>query len=197
MKIAVIGATGRLGRSIAAEAALRGHQITPLSRTGVDVTDPDSVAAAIPGRDAVVVAVGGPDRVISRAVPALLAGLPAAGVDRLVFAGGGGSLEYAPGKRIVDAPFFPPEYREVALEHAEALAALRAADTEVRWSYLSPPPVNLVDGDRTGTYRVAAQDTPITDEAGESRITVGDYAAVVVDALEQDAFVKQRFTAGY
>jgi putative NADH-flavin reductase len=198
MKIAVIGATGRLGGAVAAEASARGHQVTALGSRQVDVADPESVGAVVAGHDAVVVSVKGPDRLVPRAAGALLAALPAAGVTRLLFVGGGGSLRFAPGQRFVDAPQFPAQYRQTALDQAEALGVLRAAtDTPVDWSYLSPPPVHLVPGARTGRYRVAAGDSPVADERGESRVSDGDFASAAVDALEQGSFRRQRFTVGY
>jgi putative NADH-flavin reductase len=62
---------------------------------------------------------------------------------------------------------------------------------------VSPPPVHLVAGDKTGEYGAAAQDSPILDDAGESRITVGDYASAVVDAAERNGFARQRITVAY
>lgn len=197
MKIAVIGATGRLGSAVTQEAAARGHQVTPLNRSSVDAADPASVAGAVTGHDAVVVGIQGGDRLVPRSAQALLEGLPAAGVTRLVFLGGGGSLERAPGHRYVDSPDFPAEYLQTARDQAEALAILRAAQTPVEWSYASPPPVHLVPGEKTGRYRAEARDTPLADERGQSRISVGDYAAAVIDALENRSFVGARFTVGY
>jgi putative NADH-flavin reductase len=197
MKIAVIGATGRLGSAVAHEATARGHQVTPLNRSSVDATDPASVTEAVAGHDAVVVGIQGGDRLVPRSAQALLEGLPPAGVTRLVFLGGGGSLEYAPGHRFVDSLDFPAEYLETARDQAEALAILRATQTPVEWSYASPPPVHLVPGPKTGRYRAEVRDTPLADERGESRISVGDYAAAVIDTLENGSFVQARFTAGY
>lgn len=42
-----------------------------------------------------------------------------------------------------------------------------------------------------------ARDTPIADEKGESRISVGDYAAAVIDTLENESFIHARFTVAY
>ena len=50
---------------------------------------------------------------------------------------------------------------------------------------------------KTGHYRAEARDTPIADEKGESRISVGDYAAAVIDALENESFLHVRFTVAY
>ncbi len=197
MRIAVVGATGNLGGAVAREAATRGHRVTALDSTGVDAADAASLKAAVAGHDAVVVAVKGGDRLVPRAARALLEALPLAGVSRLVFLGGGGSLEYAPGKRFVDSPDFPPQYLETARDQSEALEIFRGARTPVEWTYVSPPPVHLVPGERTGHYRAEARDTPLADASGESRISVGDYASAVLDALEGATFVRERFTVGY
>ena len=97
----------------------------------------------------------------------------------------------------MDAPDFPQQYLQTARDQAEALQILRAAQAPVAWSYASPPPVHLVPGEKTGRYRAEARDTPIVDEHGQSRITVGDYAAAVVDSLENGSFINARFTVAY
>jgi putative NADH-flavin reductase len=79
----------------------------------------------------VVVAIADDDRLVPRSARALLEALPLAGVSRLVFLGGGGSPEYAPGDRFVDSPDLPPQYLQTARDQAEALAILRAAQTPV------------------------------------------------------------------
>ena len=52
-------------------------------------------------------------------------------------------------------------------------------------------------GEKTGHYRAEVRDTPIVDHNGESRVTVGDYAAAVIDALENGSFIRVRFTVAY
>jgi uncharacterized protein len=213
MKIAVIGGTGRLGGAVAEEALRRGHQVTALSRNpvptealagaelvSVDITDIDALAHAIAGHDAVVASVTDrttEDRsIIPASAQALLEALPRAGVTRLAFVGGGGSLHIAPGERYVDAPSFPAEYRPEALAQADALRILREDGSGVDWTYLSPPPHNLVPGERTGAYRVHAGDSPVFDDDGHFGITFGDLASALVDELESPQFSRQRFTAG-
>ncbi|MFC7548859.1 NAD(P)-dependent oxidoreductase [Plantactinospora sp. GCM10030261] len=193
MRIAVIGATGNLGGAVAREASTRGHQVTALSSTDLDVRDPLQIHRSTAGHDAVVVSVKGGDGLVSRAAAALVE----AHVARLLFIGGGGSLLDPSGRRYVDAPHFPAQYKQTTLDQAAALRILVEGGNGIAWSYLSPPPVHLVPGDRTGRYRAEARDTPITDERGESRITVADFAAAAVDALEQHTFVRQRFTVAY
>lgn len=193
MNIAVIGATGNLGGAIARETASRGHNVTALSSADLDVRNAEQIRRAVAGHDAVVAAVKGPDRLVPQAAGTLIE----AGVRRLVFVGGGGSLLDPNGQRFVDSPRFPAEYKQTALDQADALDILRRDGAAIEWSYASPPPVHLVPGERTGTYRVAARDIPIIDDHGESRITVGDYASAIVDALERRTFIRQRFTVGY
>jgi uncharacterized protein len=213
MKIAVIGATGYLGSAVVAEALRRGHQVTAGSRNiaqadspagaeivAVDVTDVDALARAVEGHDVVVASTTArstPDRsVIPGAARALLEALPRAGVPRLAFVGGGGSLHRTPGQRFVDDPGFPAEYRDEALAQADALAVLRADESGFDWTYLSPPPHNLVPAEGTGTYRVQAGDAPVADADGNFGITSGDLASALVDELESPQFSRQRFTAG-
>ncbi len=117
--------------------------------------------------------------------------LSRAGVRRLLFIGGGGSLLSPSRQRFVDSPDFPREYRG----EARALEILGDADGGVEWSYASPPPV--VEGERTGHHRVRAGDLPVTDRHGVSRITVPDYAAAIIDTLESGRFIGARFTVAY
>ncbi|HEY7103891.1 MAG TPA: NAD(P)H-binding protein [Mycobacteriales bacterium] len=61
MKIAVAGATGRLGRHVADVLAERGHEVVPMSRaTGVDVITGAGLDAALDGVEVVVDAATGP-----------------------------------------------------------------------------------------------------------------------------------------
>jgi putative NADH-flavin reductase/pimeloyl-ACP methyl ester carboxylesterase len=214
MRIAVVGASGHLGGAVAREALSRGHDVTAIARDAgrvrdlegartseANVLDVDAMTRVLAGHDAVVAALkardaGEPD-VVPDGAEALLAALPPAGVRRLLFVGGGGTLLSPSGERFVDAPQFPQEYKGEALAQARALEILSDANGAVDWSYASPPPVDLIDGERTGRYRVRAGDLPITDGQGRSSITVPDYAAAIVDTLESGRFVGTRFTAAY
>jgi uncharacterized protein len=213
MKIAVIGASGWLGATIAREAIDRGHTVTAIGRsatrlddldgatvTVADLDDPDSIVRAVDGSDVVVSSVT--DRTtddrsrIPRTARTLLEILPRARVRRLAFVGGGGSLEVEPGRRVVDAPDFPATYKAEALAQGEALDILRSTSSPIEWTYISPPPHLLEPGPKTGRYEVQAGNSPVVNAAGESRITSGDLAAALVDELEQNRFPRQRFTAG-
>jgi putative NADH-flavin reductase len=214
MKIAVIGASGWLGGEVAREAIRRGHEVTAIARDGsrlaglgaahevsADIEDLAVITGALAGHDVVVSAITDRSTTDRSVIPAsarmLLVALPAAGVSRLAFVGGGGSLEIAPGNRAVDQPGFPAEYRAEALAQADALAVLRSDGGALEWTYLSPPPHHLEAGASTGTYRVQGGDGALFDADGDSRITAGDFASAMVDELERPRFVRERFTAAY
>ena len=214
MRIAVVGASGWLGGTIAREALSRGHQVTAIGRDRdrlaaiegaqvitADATDADAIADAVTGHDVVVLSVtdrSGPDRsIIPRVAEVMIEAVPRAGVPRLAMMGGGGSLLKPDGSRYVDEPGFPDQYKPEALAQAQALALLRTAPDTPDWTYLSPPPHTLIPGDKRGGYDVRGDDRPVQDSNGESAITSGDLAAAMVDELERPQFSRRRFTAAY
>jgi len=155
MKIAVIGASGWLGGTIAREAVGRGHEVTAIGRDATrlsqvegaravvaDLDDPGSIVDAVRGSDVVVSSVtdrSTPDRSRIPATARQLLGLaPRAGVHRVAFVGGGGSLQIEPGLRAVDAPGFPEQHKAEALAQAEALEVLRGSDGGVDWTLHEP-----------------------------------------------------------
>jgi putative NADH-flavin reductase len=211
LKIALFGATGMIGSRIAAEAASRGHLVTALARdaarvpAGVanlkaaqtDLLDAASVAAAARGHDVVASAYAPPHdnpRVVATATRALVEGVRAAGLKRLVVVGGAGSLEVAPGKQLVDTEGFPDVYKAVALAHRDALAFYRTV-SDLDWTFFSPAAL-IAPGERTGTFRTGT-DTLLVDAEGNSRISAEDYAVAFVDELEQGRFIRKIATVAY
>jgi putative NADH-flavin reductase len=181
VRIAVIGATGWLGGAIAREAVARGHEVTAIGRdpdtlvtlegriaVRTDATQPEALADAISGHDAVVVSVtdrSGPDRSLIPAVArTAIDAVGADGGPRLVWIGGGSSLLDGDGRRHVDAPDFPERFRPEALAQGEALDLLRATPESLDWTYLSPPPENLAPGDKRGGYSVRGDDRAASSE---------------------------------
>jgi uncharacterized protein len=211
VKLIVFGAGGRLGSRIVTEALARGHEVTAAVRdparvdaldvratvVAADATDAASVAAAAQGHEAALSAVTQHDRpeVLVGTARGLLAGLSRARVPRLVVAGGAGSLEVAPGVRLVDTPDFHDDWKPEALAQAAALDAYRQAETDVTWSYLSPGAL-LEPGERTGRYRVGG-DELLTDADGRSRITMEDFAIAMLDEAEDQRHPRARFTVAH
>jgi uncharacterized protein len=213
MKIALFGASGTIGRRILAEALSRGHEVTAIVRDpsrlaeqaprlrkqAGDILDPAGVATAVAGHDAVVSAFGpgggGSDDLVVEAARSLIAGLTSAGVRRLVFVGGAGSLEVAPGVQLVDTPQFPEAWKGIALAHREAKHALVEGGGDLDWTYFSPPAL-IEPGERTGTFRLG-ETALLADSQGQSRISAEDYAIALLDELERPQHIRRQFTAAY
>jgi len=194
--IVVFGAGGRAGRATVAEARRRGHQVTAVVREpgkyaglagdGVrvvpgDVTDADSVARAAEGNDAAVSAVydAAADHraFFTGAARALLAGLPGAGVGRLLVVGLASLLPNESGVALLDTPGYPQEYRSFYLAHAAGADVLRTATAAPDWLIVSPAGDFDHDGVRTGRYRTAAADAA-------SRISYADFAVALLDEID-------------
>jgi len=119
--IAVFGAGGRAGSRIVAEAANRGHMVIAVLRDATrpgglpdgvrtavgEATSTASLSAQAAGADALVFAIGGPDKSVyaraARAAVEVLSPLGDRG-PRLIHMGGGGSLLNAQGVRFADVP---------------------------------------------------------------------------------------------
>ncbi len=80
--------------------------------------------------------------------------------------GGAGSLEVAPGVRLVTTPNFPPQYKAEASKGAEFLDLLRQ-EKELNWTFLSPSAL-FVAGERTGKFRLGT-DQLLTAATGKAR----------------------------
>jgi uncharacterized protein len=217
MKVLVFGASGVIGRAITAELLERGHTVTAASRSGApveglvvqtvtgDAGDPGSVARLAAGQDAVASAIGprsgngedpeDPEDSLLAAARGLAEGLRRAGVRRLMVVGGAGSLEIAPGKRLVDSPDFPAASKPTALAHAKALDDVYRGIDDLDWTYLSPAGL-IGPGQRTGEFRVGG-DQLLVDDSGQSRISIADYAIAFADELEDGEAFRRRITVAY
>jgi putative NADH-flavin reductase len=215
-RLVVFGATGMIGSRVLTEALERGHQVVAvvrnparLTRTDAnltveagDVTDPATVARLARGADAVLVCVSqrGPgldqEAAYRRVGEGLVGGLRELGADAppAVVTGGAGSLEVAPGQRLVDQPGFPDVYKSEALAHAALLDWLRGVQ-DVRWTYASPA-AEIAPGERTGEFRLGG-DELLSDASGKSFISAEDFAVALVDEAESGGHLGARFTAAY
>jgi uncharacterized protein len=211
MKIALIGATGMIGKRILEEALARGHEVTAIvrdpSRVKIEnerlnvvignIFDEESIARAVRGHDLVISAFGpkaGEEQTLMEATRSLMNGVKKSGVSRLLSVGGAGSLEVAPGVQLVDTPEFPDFIKPIALAHRDALEIYRQ-ETELNWTNVSPAAF-IEPGERTGTYRTGI-DQLVVNEKGESRISAEDYAVAMLDEVENSRFSRMRFTVAY
>ena len=200
--VALIGASGNAGSRILKELSDRGHRITAIARNpqriallpGVtpvagDANDRAQLAGLLKGHDAVISSV----HFTASDAATLVGAVRDAGVSRYLVVGGAGSLEVAPGEKLIDQPDFPEAYKAEAGAGGVFLDYLRAVN-DLDWTFLSPSAV-FEPGERTGRFRLG-QDALISSETG-SRISFEDFAIALVDELEQPAHRRQRFTVGY
>ncbi|WP_234434733.1 MULTISPECIES: NAD(P)-dependent oxidoreductase [Streptomyces] len=233
MHIGVIGATGTIGSRVVTEALDRGHRVTAFSRdasaiddkrenltwASIDVLDPASIAAGLPGLDVLISGFqpgnGARDimdtiersiadpTVYATAARALLKALESRPRTRLIVIGGAGSLEVEPGvvradhdellHRSLDELGLPRAYAAAVRGHRDALNVLRTSNR--LWTYFSPAE-QIAPGERTGRFRIGG-DQPVLDADGLSRISAEDAAVALVDEAELPRFVQRRFTIGY
>lgn len=210
MKVAMIGASGTIGKRITEEALRRGHDVTAilrnperleqehehLKKVKADVMDPSSLEEAIQGHDAVISAFGpkfGQEEELLAAARTIVEGTKRGGVSRLLIVGGAGSLIADTGVALMDTPEFPEEIRPLARAHADAYDIYKESGLD--WTYASPAAV-IEPGKRTGQFRIG-MDRLVTDESGSSRISVEDFAAAMIDELDDPQFIQSRFTVAY
>jgi uncharacterized protein len=203
MKIAVIGASGNAGSRITAELVRRGHSVTAIVRNpekvavqaGVtpvkgDVMDQAGLARLVTGHDAAISSV----HFLASDPAKLIGAAKEAKVGRYLVVGGAGSLEVAPGVRLVTTPGFPVAYKAEAEAGAAFLDLLRG-EKELNWTFLSPSAL-FVAGERTGKFRLGT-DQLLTSDDGKSSISFEDFAVALADEIERPAHIRQRFTVGY
>jgi putative NADH-flavin reductase len=203
MKIAVIGASGQAGSRIVAELARRGHTVTAIARNpekivalaGVtarrgDAFDAAAMARLLAGHDVVISSIhftaSDPEK--------LIGAVKAAAVGRYLVVGGAGSLEVAPGLRLVATPGFPAQYKAEAEKGAAFLDRLRQ-ETELNWTFLSPSAL-FAAGERTGKFRLGTEQL-LTAAGGKSWISFEDFAVALADEIEDPRHPRGRFTVGY
>lgn len=204
-RIAVIGASGKIGSKITQELLARGHQVTAIARhpdriearTGLalqagDVADPQALAQALRGHDAVIASTP----FVPGLAENLLTAVRSAGVKRFLMVGGAASLATEPGgRKVLDTiPPLPDPVMAQIREGVRSLDVLREVE-DLDWTFFSPAVV-IGPGERTGKFRLG-QDVVVKDAEGNSRISYDDYAIAMVDELEGGNNLKRRFTAGY
>ncbi len=214
-KVAVIGATGFVGKQVVNELSNRGYTVTAIARDSskveakdnvtaisADVNKVDELAKVLEGSDAVIntfnAGWANPNlyddflngsRNIEKAVEK-------SGVKRFITVGGAGSL-FIDGNQLVDGPDFPADIKPGATAARDYLNEIKKNET-LDWTFFSPA-IEMHPGTagvRVGTYRTALEN-PVFNEEGRSILSVEDVAVALVDELEQNKFVKQRFTAAY
>lgn len=197
--IAVLGAGGRAGRALVAEAARRGRTVTAIVRdparhpdleaVAADALDAGSVARAAAGADALISAVtpfsappasfDGFDTTYYRRVADTLVAVP--GVSQIVVVGLFAALASADGGLVLGDPDrFPPALVPFARAHADGVERLRKSAAD--WLVLAPPPMLAADLPRSGRYELG---DGTADPVRSGRpLSYADLAVAVLDVVE-------------
>ena len=209
MKIAVIGAAGRAGGLIAAEARLRGHEVTAIVREGAQarlhgdysvlIRDLfDLTSGDLEAFDVVVNAfgtpMGSPDaaRLHVAAMDHLISVLEPLPQVRLMVVGGAASLYMDETRTSLVLEDIPERFRAVPIAMTEAFGNLKKS--KVNWTYFSPAEQFDYAGKRTGHY-ITTTDVRIMNPEGRSYLSYADYAVAMVDEIDRKQFEGRRFTA--
>lgn len=199
MRLLVLGATGRTGRQILDLGLARGHRLTALVRSPHKIArrddaltvlqgDPlqaDAIAAALPGHDALLSALGPAPREAFRAstllaegAAAAMAAMTRASVDRVVVVS---SALLFPEKGLTFAMF-----RWLLRHHLRDCDTMETVVRASRASYTIARPPRLVDTREEG-YRSARDALP----AGADVMSFRAVAAFVLDCVEQGSHARE------
>lgn len=206
MKIAVIGATGRAGSRIVEEAVSRGHQVTAFVRNEAKLATKDGIEVLVKdvfdidnelGQfDAVVnsfSAKPGEEHLHVEVIKHLISKLKLTPNTVLYNVGGAGSLLVDDqGTRLFTTPQFPSLYYATAKAQSDQLDVLRS-ETGILWTFFSPAAL-FEPGEKTGRVQLG-KDHFLLNEKNESKISMEDYASVLLDEIENPQFKNSRFTA--
>ncbi|MCC8142841.1 MAG: NAD(P)H-binding protein [Tannerellaceae bacterium] len=214
-KIVLIEATGFVGSELLKEALQRGYHVIAIVREQRklvirhpnlsilegDIMDTDLLARNISGAKALISAYNpGWDEPnlydeTLKGYNSIISAVKKAGVPRLLVVGAAGTLKTKEGHTLMDKDNVPHSLLSAihALEkvYKEYLEPEKAFD----WVFFCPA-ASLTQGERTGEFRLG-KDELITDEKGNSSISVQDYALAMINELEHPEHHRECFTVGY
>ena len=198
MRLFVLGATGRTGRSLVAQALSRGHAVTAFGRSAPQIEmsknfravignpmRPDEFAEALAGHDAVLSALGarglGVTSVLLDSARASIEAMQRVGMRRLI---------------VISSSLVDSRAGWIALIAARTLLRHIANDqrametlltqTDLDWTILRPG--LLSNGMVTGRYTV----TPVSAGIPTSRaVSRQDLAHMLLDTVERGAYIKE------
>ena len=210
MRLAIFGATGRIGGHLLNWAIDAGHDVHVLARqpealrprdgltvTGGDVLDPAAVAAVISGADAVLSALGprgldgfpGPE-LLAPAASNIADAMHKTGAHRLIAVSAAGAF-------VTEDPGTPWLIRQILPRIlARTFADVRAMERVVRDSDLDWTLVRasrLVNDPGTGEYRVRADYPP----PGGGKIARADVAHFIAAALTSGSYLRESPALAY
>ncbi|MDO8916025.1 MAG: NAD(P)H-binding protein [Coriobacteriia bacterium] len=207
MRLLVVGASGRTGRLLVAQALGHGHDVTAFVRDANDITsgerlavaagdaaDPAALAFAVEGQDAVISVLaprrGEPASIYADGTANLVRAMTTRGVDRLVVAsaaglGGHKSELPLPYQALLLLPRLQRDYE--AMEPMEGEVML----SDLEWTIVRA--AVLSNKQQTGHYRVV--EGPVVPKG--LRISRADLAALLLKIAETGRYGRRVVAAAY
>ena len=197
MRLFVLGATGGTGLQLIDQALARGHAVTAFvrspakleAREGLSVRQGDprdtaSLAAALPGHDAVLSALGPPGPRRSTILPdsarSTVSAMQSAGIRRLLIVSAAILFEDL---GLLAALLRRTLLRNVAMGSGEMEQVVTASNLD--WTIVRPP--RLTNAPPTGRYQVADNRFP----PGKQTLSRADVAHFLLDELTRGAHLRR------
>jgi putative NADH-flavin reductase len=235
MKLALIGASGFVGRHVLEQALDRGHEVTAIvrdpdrltEREGLvikkaNVQDIGEVAEATAGHAAVLSCFhpGGHDpnldpmlyRDIVEGTRSIIEGVKQAGVGRILYVGGCGSLYIRPGVMLIDdLEYLGASIRSRPEGSYPVLAgggepsfdiplAARVAfylfelERELEWTFISPSRFLGEFGGPSGNIRYGDDFLLLDEDGNPAKVDVADLAIAMLDEVEDPTSIRGHLT---
>lgn len=218
MIIAIVGATGNLGRRLTDLALARGHEIRAISpsaeeevpRPGVDFIsasdeDGDVLVAAFTGADVAVLlfpaSLGHPERYPTQIRRVLDAAI-ASKVRRVVGVVGSSGALTSRGEHLVDTDYFQETTRHY-YQSVHASWDVYRSECELDWLAIVPAARMQVHMGERGTYRTRADGRLVVTDCNSmlyfdvSQISYGDCALAILDEIEKPRHSRVFLSVGY
>jgi putative NADH-flavin reductase len=207
VKLLVVGASGRTGRLLVAQALGHGHDVTAFVREAADVTpgtrltvvagdaaDPAALASAVDGQDAVISVLaarrGQPASIYADGTANRVRAMTTRGVDRLVVAsaaGVGGHKRELPllYQALLLLPRLQRDYEAMEAMEGEVMLS------DLEWTIVRA--AVLSNKQQTGHYRVV--EGPVVPKG--LRISRADLAALLLKTAETGRYGRRVVAAAY
>jgi putative NADH-flavin reductase len=204
MKLVIFGATGKTGIELVKQALEQEHTVTAFVRDSArlaikdehltfvtgDVFDPNSVAQAIQGQDAVVCALGAGSDLKKTTVRTtgtinIIRGMQKNNAKRLMVVTAMGVGESWDDLSLFNKFFFATLLKSSREDHETQEAAVKESGLD--WTIIRPS--GLTDTTRTGVYEVGENIPAVT-----SKIARADVADLILKELEQNTLIGKAVT---
>ena len=208
MKIAIIGATGRVRKLLINEALKRNYKVTAIVRNASKLENKDIQVIEKPfleinkddlnGFDVVINAIGiwtieevGFMKIQHEHFLNLLAKTK----TRYIVVGGVGSLYTNPAKttKVIDSVDFPKEWITVASGNLDAYNTVSSRN-DVLWTFFSPAYMFDPDGKEADKF-IFGDDILLFNKDNESYLSYIDGAKIILDEIVNKNYIQKRFTA--